>query len=198
VHQVGFITRIFRDARLTKHKIFYQSNGQSTGNQGNILIDHLFIFSAHFKIPAPLLACGNQIYEYVFRINDSARWSYTCLQLFYCLYGNDPAVNLHLFVKCFSLIKIHAIKTRSKLNCKSGEKFVWSALQRNSNCTVNAVNEMCFFLHLVVYLLSSLYSTPVCRFRHMSYDLSPTILTLKWLRKEHNRSLRIALFCRNM
>jgi hypothetical protein len=32
-------------------------------------------------------------------------------------------------------------------------------------------------LHLVVYLLSSLYSAPVCRFRHMSYDLSPTILT---------------------
>jgi hypothetical protein len=32
-------------------------------------------------------------------------------------------------------------------------------------------------MHLVVYLLSSLYSTPVYRFRHMSYDLSPTILT---------------------
>jgi hypothetical protein len=53
-------------------------------------------------------------------------------------------------------------------------------------------------MHLVVYLLSSLYSTPVCRFRHMSCDLSPTILTLKWLRKEHSRSLRMALFCRNI
>jgi hypothetical protein len=40
-------------------------------------------------------------------------------------------------------------------------------------------------MHLVVYLLSSLYSTPVCRFRQMSCDLSPTILTLKWLRKEN-------------
>jgi hypothetical protein len=28
----------------------------------------------------------------------------------------------------------------------------------------------------------------------MSYDLFPTILTLKWLRKEHSRSLRMALF----
>jgi hypothetical protein len=52
--------------------------------------------------------------------------------------------------------------------------------------------------YLVVYLLSSLYSTPVCRFRHMSYDMSLTILMLKWLRKEHGRSLRMALFCRNM
>jgi hypothetical protein len=43
-----------------------------------------------------------------------------------------------------------------------------------------------------------LYSTPVCWFCHMSCDLSPTILTLKWLRKEHGRSLRMALFCRNM
>jgi hypothetical protein len=42
-----------------------------------------------------------------------------------------------------------------------------------------------------------LYSTPVCRFRHMSYDLSPTVLTLKWLRKENSPSLRMALFCRN-
>jgi hypothetical protein len=32
-------------------------------------------------------------------------------------------------------------------------------------------------MHLAVYLLSSLYSTPVCRFRLMSYDLSPTTLT---------------------
>jgi hypothetical protein len=50
-------------------------------------------------------------------------------------------------------------------------------------------------MHLVVYLLCSLYSTPVCRFRHMSCDLSPTVLTLKCLRKVHSRSLRMALFC---
>jgi hypothetical protein len=31
-----------------------------------------------------------------------------------------------------------------------------------------------------------------------SYDLSPTILKLNGLRKEHSRSLRMALFCRNM
>jgi hypothetical protein len=50
------------------------------------------------------------------------------------------------------------------------------------------MTEPTLHLHLVVYLLSSLYSTPVCWFRHMSCDLSPTILTLKWLRKEHSRS----------
>jgi hypothetical protein len=36
--------------------------------------------------------------------------------------------------------------------------------------------------------------TYIPAFRHMSFDLSPTILTLERLRKEHSRSLRMTLF----
>jgi hypothetical protein len=42
------------------------------------------------------------------------------------------------------------------------------------------------------------WATSASIFRHMSYDLSPTILTRKWFRQENSRSLRMALFCRNM
>jgi hypothetical protein len=45
-----------------------------------------------------------------------------------------------------------------------------------------------YFSHLHTGVL---YSTPVCRFRHMFCDLSPTILMRKWLRRENNRSLRM-------
>jgi hypothetical protein len=50
----------------------------------------------------------------------------------------------------------------------------------------------------LIWRPTALYSTPVCGIRHMSHELSLTILTLKWLRKEHSRSLKMALFCRNM
>jgi hypothetical protein len=59
-----------------------------------------------------------------------------------------------------------------------------------------------FFSHNGSYMfwLSSLYtySTPVCRFRHMVLDLSATKWPRTWLRQENRRSLRMALFCRNM
>jgi hypothetical protein len=54
---------------------------------------------------------------------------------------------------------------------------------------------MMFFLIHILYCHSSciylLYDFIVFR-------LSPTALALKWLRKEHSRSLRMELFCRNM
>jgi hypothetical protein len=53
-------------------------------------------------------------------------------------------------------------------------------------------------LHLVVYNHSSLHNTQVRRLNHTSHDLSPTILTLKWLRMEHSHSLKMTLFRRNM
>jgi hypothetical protein len=44
----------------------------------------------------------------------------------------------------------------------------------------------------------SLHNTLARSFYRTFHDLSPTILTLKWLRKKHSRSLMMSLFCRNM
>jgi hypothetical protein len=47
--------------------------------------------------------------------------------------------------------------------------------------------QLCFFLsHFNVNMVGD------------NSDLCPTILTLKWLRKEHSCFLRMILFCRNM
>jgi hypothetical protein len=65
------------------------------------------------------------------------------------------------------------------------EPMYWHVMQRT-------VMEQVVFHH------SSLHNTPVHRFYHTFYDLPATLLTVKWLRKEHSRSLIMALFCRNM
>jgi hypothetical protein len=51
---------------------------------------------------------------------------------------------------------------------------------------------------MMLFLTHILYCHSPCI--HLFYDfivfrLSPTILTLKWLGKEHSHSLRMALFC---
>jgi len=53
------------------------SNGQSLelGTTAIFFSDHLSTASARFKMHVPLLACGNQISEYFFKITDSVRWS---------------------------------------------------------------------------------------------------------------------------
>jgi hypothetical protein len=56
---------------------------------------------------------------------------------------------------------------------------------------INAVN----YTRVLLYFSFTMART--CFGKTMS-DLSTTILTLKLLRKEHSRSLRMALFYRNM
>jgi hypothetical protein len=63
-------------------------------------------------------------------------------------------------------------------------------------------HDLVLLSHIMMFFLNIFYTVTVLVYIYcmilLYSDLSTTTLTLKWLRKEHSRSLRMALFCRNM
>jgi hypothetical protein len=55
------------------------------------------------------------------------------------------------------------------------------------------LSHIMFFLYIFYIVLVYIYYMIL-----LYSDLSPNVLTQKWLRQENSRSLRIALFCRNI